>query len=170
MTDEQTPDVPEANFGNPAEAYAAPTPTAYGAAFLTLIVQADDAPLARLIAATLDPSGGVGMWTTGLAPNATDEPTHYISTGYVGGGWLRMVPVAEWEQDAEGAWVMVSRTDGSPAAVVAGCDAAGVTVTLAEVAELFRDVDSTQQDPQTAVTRMGLVLCQPPEPVQELAA
>jgi hypothetical protein len=147
-TDEQTPaDAPDA--------YAAPTPTNYGAAFLTLIVQADDAPLARLIAATLDPSGGVGMWTTGLAPHATDEPTHYISTGYVGGGWLRMVPVAEWEQDAEGAWIMTSRTDG---------DEAGVEVDIDEVAELFRDVDSTQQDPQTAVTRMGLVLCQPAEP------
>ena len=160
MTDEQTPaDAPDA--------YAAPTPTNYGAAFLTLIVQADDAPLARLIAATLDPSGGVGMWTTGLAPNATDEPTHYISTGYVGSGWLRMVPVAEWEQDAEGAWIMTSRTDGDEFAVVAGCDAAGVEVDMDEVAELFRDVDSTQQDPQTAVTRMGLVLCQPVEPVQE---
>ena len=170
MTDEQTPDVPEADFGNPAEAYAAPTPTAYGAAFLTLIVQADDAPLARLSAATLDPSGGAGVWTTGLSPNATDEPTHFISTGYVGGGWLRMVPVAEWEQDAEGAWIMISRTDGDEFAVVAGCDAAGVEVDMDEVAELFRDVDSTQQDPQTAVTRMGLVLCQPAESAQEPAA
>jgi hypothetical protein len=157
MTDEQTP-------ADATDAYAAPTPTNYGAAFLTLIVEADDAFLARLIAATLDPSGGVGMWTTGLAPDASDEPTHFISTGYVGGGWLRMVPVAEWEQDAEGAWIMVSRTDGDEFAVVAGCDAAGVEVDLGAVAELFADVDSTQQDPQTAVTRMGLVLCQPPEP------
>lgn len=156
MTDEQTPD-----------AYAAPTPTAYGAAFLTIITPADDAPLARLIAATLDPSGGAGMWTTGLAPDASDEPTHFISTGYVGGGWLRMVPVAEWEQDAEGAWIMVSRTDGAPQAVVAGCAEAGVTVTLAEVEALFRDTDRTQQDPWTAIARLGLVLCQPPEPEAE---
>lgn len=153
MTDEQTPD-----------AYAAPTPTNYGAAFLTLIVEADDAPLARLIAATLNPSGGTGMWTTGLAPDATDEPTHYISTGYVGSGWLTMVPVAEWEQDADGAWVMVSRTDGDEFAVVAGCEAAGVDVDVDEVADLFAATDSTQQDPWTAIARMGLVLCQPPEP------
>ena len=147
------------------EAYAAPTPTNYGTAFLTLIVQADDAPLARLIAATLDPAGGTGMWTTGLAPDAADAPTHYVSTGYVGGGWLGMVPVAEWEQDAEGDWIMVSRTDGDEFAVVAGCEAAGVSVDLDEVAELFRDVDSTQQDPWQAITRLGLKLCQSVEPV-----
>lgn len=49
--------------------------------FRTLIVPADQAPLARLIAETLDPVNCQGMFTTGLSPTGDEPATHYISSG-----------------------------------------------------------------------------------------
>lgn len=130
------------------------------AAFLTLIVPAAQQQLAQKIAATLDPSGGQGMWTTGLSTTGAPPATHYISTGYVGDGWLNLVPVAEWAQDASGQWVEVSRTPGDAPAVVAGCKAAGITVTLKEVNALFAAADVTQQAPFVAMARLWLQIVQ----------
>jgi hypothetical protein len=132
--------------------------------FLTLIVPASQQQLAQLIAVTLDPSGGHGMWTTGLSTDGNPPATYYISTGYVGGGWLNLVPVAEWAQDEEGNWIKISETPGNAAAVVAGCVAKEVSVTLDEVEALFATSDVSQQGPFVAIARLNLRVTQEPEP------
>lgn len=50
----------------------------------TLILPAPHASLARALAAHLAGPPGDGMWTTGLSPDGTGEPTHYVSSGPVG--------------------------------------------------------------------------------------
>ena len=64
--------------------------------FLTLIVPAADAPLARSVAGAMDP-GGAGMWNTPLSPSGAAPATHYISTGYVPPAWQVIVPTQTWE-------------------------------------------------------------------------
>jgi hypothetical protein len=128
------------------------------AIFRTLIVTADTAPLARLIADTLDPRGAAAMWETPLSPTGTTPPTHYVSSGWIPPAWQAMVPTQTWAQDADGAWVLVSETPGDPAAVIGGCAAAGVTIDPAALDALFANADVTAQDPFVALARLGLTL------------
>lgn len=130
--------------------------------FRTLIVTAADAPLAREIAATLS-SGGAGMWTTPLSPTGADPATHYASSGWIPPEWQVMVPTQVWEQDADGTWVLVSDTGGDALAVVAACDAAGLTVTVAQVEGLYARSDVTEQEPFVALDRLGLEMVQDDE-------
>jgi hypothetical protein len=127
--------------------------------FRTLIVTASDAPLARIVAATLSPAG-VGMWVTPLAPTSDDAPTHYISTGWISPEFADMVPCVTWQQDEDGAWVEVGRDDGNAVMVYMGCVAGGLDVTQAEIDGLFLRSDVSEQEPWTALTRLGLVMVQ----------
>jgi len=127
--------------------------------FRTLILPASVTPLAQQIAATLSPAGA-GMWTTGLAPTATDAPTHFISTGYIAPEFAHMVPEQTWEQGEDGAWVRISTATGSPQAVTEACNAAGMEVTLAQVLAVFDAADVTEQEPFVAMARLGLVMAQ----------
>lgn len=133
--------------------------------FRTLILTASVTPLAQQIAATLSPAGS-GMWTTPLAPTASGPATHYISTGYISQEFAHMVPLQVYEQDEDGQWQLINTEPGSPEAVTAACNAAGMEVTLAEVEAIFAGADVTEQDPFVAMGRMGLVIVQPDEEVQ----
>ena len=124
--------------------------------FLTLIVQDATAELARTIARTLSP-GGDGMWTTGLSPDGTAPATHWASSGWVPAAWMHMVPVRTYEQTDTG-WVLVSETPGDKQAVLDGCAAAGVVIDPAALDALFASADVTEQEPWTALARLGLVL------------
>ena len=132
--------------------------------FRTLILTAEVTPLAQQIAATLSPAGA-GMWTTGLAPTATDVPTHFISTGYIGPEFAHMVPCQTWQQ-VDGEWVLVSTEPGSPEAVTQACNAMGLEVTLEQVEGIFAVADVTEQEPFMAMARLGLVTAAA-EPVPE---
>lgn len=50
--------------------------------FATLIVPAQDAPLAREIAGSFSP-GGSGEFTTPLSADGLEPVSHYISSGYM---------------------------------------------------------------------------------------
>lgn len=125
--------------------------------FLTLIVPDAEVALAREVAATMDP-GGVGMWTTPLSPTGQLPATHWISTGWVPEGWQAIVPTQTWEQAEDGTWTETGSTPGDPDAVLAACEAAGLAVTAAEIADLFAAADVTAQDPWVAMGRLGLQL------------
>ena len=133
--------------------------------FRTLILPATVTPLAQEIAATL-PTGGVGMWTTGLSPTGLPPATHFISTGFIPPEFAHMVPEQFWEQDETGAWVQTGSTPGNPVAVYEACTAAGMTVTLEEIEAVYAVADVTDQEPFVAMGRMGLVLVQSAEPIQ----
>ena len=126
--------------------------------FRTLILPAAVTPLARQIAATLSPAG-IGMWTTGLSPTGAEPATHYISTGLISPEFAHMVPEQTWEQ-VDGAWTQTSSTPGNPEAVTEACTAAGMEVALAQVEAVFAVADVTEQEPFTAMGRLGLVLVQ----------
>lgn len=128
-------------------------------AFRTMILTAEVTPLAQQIAATLSPAGA-GMWTTPIAPIAEGPATHYISTGLISPEFAYMVPLQVWEQDETGYWQLVSTEPGSPEAVTAACNAAGLEVTIEQVDEVFAGADVTDQEPFTAMGRMVLVMVQ----------
>jgi hypothetical protein len=132
--------------------------------FRTFIVPAAHADLARALCAL--EAGGAGMFTTGLSADGTEPASYFVSTGQVPGPLGMAAPCAVWEQDAEGAWVEVSREPGNPAAVYAAAQAADppVTCTLADIEALFLASDITAQDPVTACGRLGLRIVTPPDP------
>lgn len=131
-------------------------------AFRTLIIAAQDAPLARDIARTVGGPAGDGMWITGLSADGAEPATHYISTGYIGSEFAAMVPDAEWTQDESGQWVEVSNTPGNPLLVVVACANADppLVVTLEQVQGIYSRCDVTEQDPFVALGRLGLQIVQ----------
>ena len=132
--------------------------------FRTFIVPAAHADLARALCAL--EAGGAGMFTTGLSADGTEPASYFVSTGQVPGPLGMAAPCAVWEQDAEGAWVEVSREPGNPAAVYAAAQAADppVACTLADIEALFVASDITAQEPVTACGRLGLRIVTPSEP------
>ena len=123
--------------------------------FRTLIVPANQVELARSIAASFG-SAGEGMWTTPLSSTGLFPATHYISTGYIPEEFAYMVPEQFWEQDEEGNWLETGSTEGNPVAVYEAAVAGGVECSLADVEGLFAAADVTEQEPFTAMGRLGV--------------
>jgi hypothetical protein len=98
------------------------------------------------------------MWTTPLSPTGETPATHFISTGQISPEFAHMVPCQPYTQDEEGAWVETSSEPGDPVAVYEACNAAGLEVTLEQVEAVFAVADVTEQEPFTAMARMGLSL------------
>ncbi len=126
----------------------------------TLIVPAAFTDLARAIATSFGP-GGDGMWTTPLSASGSDPATHYISSGYVPPEYGYLVPLQVWSQDANGNWVLVGSEPGNPVAVYTAATAQGVVCTQADVDALFAAADVTEQEPFTAMGRLGLTIINP---------
>jgi hypothetical protein len=136
--------------------------------FRTLIVPADQAPLARLIAATLDPVNCQGMFQTGLSPTGNEPATHYISSGGISEGFAALVPFAVWAQEGDPPqWVEVSHDPGKPAKTLELCIQADLEVTLEAIEVMYASADVTAENPWAAMARMGLQLIRPPVPVPE---
>ena len=130
--------------------------------FRTLILTAEVTPLAQQIAVALAGEAGASMWSTPLAPTAEGPATHYISSGMVGDEFAYMVPLQVWAIDEAGDWQLVSTEPGNPEAVTAACNAGGLAVTLEQVEAIFTVADVTEQEPFTAMGRLGLQLVQEP--------
>ena len=128
--------------------------------FRTLIVPAANVDLARAIATSFGP-GGVGMFTTPLSASGSDPATHYISSGYVPPEYGYLVPLQVWSQDQNGDWVLVGSEPGDPVAVCTVATAQGVVCTQDDVDALFAAADVTEQEPFTAMGRLGLTIINP---------
>ena len=130
--------------------------------FRTLIVPAASVQSARQIATSFGP-GGEGMFTTPLSASGLDPATHYISSGYVPPEYGYLVPLQVWAQDEDGGdWVLVSSEPGDPVAVYTAATAQDVICTQEDVDILFSTVDVTEQEPFTAMGRLGLTIINPP--------
>lgn len=129
--------------------------------FRTLLVTASDAPLAREIAAAFGP-GGVGMWTTPLSADGQEPATHYISSGYIPAEFVGLAPCTTWALDENGDWVQTDYYAGDAATVYAYASQAGIQCTLADVEGIFTRADVSEQEPFTAMGRMGLIIVNPP--------
>ena len=136
--------------------------------FRTMLVRAADAPLARSLAAGIDPAHSSGMWTTALASaDAPTVPTHYISTGFVAEAFADVLPLATWAYEQPdpgqpGTWTRTGYLSGNPAAVAESAGEADppIVVTTEQVEALFLASDVTTEDPWAALGRLGLVLAQ----------
>jgi len=127
--------------------------------FRTLLVPAANVELARQIAASFGP-GGAGMWTTPLSATGAEPASHYISSGYVPPGYGYLVPLQTWVQEQDGTWVMTGSEPGDPVAVYTSATEQGVVCTQADVDALFAAADVTEQEPFTAMGRLGLQIIQ----------
>ena len=136
--------------------------------YRNLIVPADQAPLARLIAETLDPVNCQGMFQTGLSPAGDEPATHYISSGGISEGFAALVPFSEWSwqqpnPDRPGQWWETGYSPGHPAKTFELCIQAGLDITLEAIEVLYASADVTAENPWMAMARMGLQLVQAPE-------
>lgn len=129
--------------------------------FRSLIIAAQDAPLARQIAAAFGP-GGEGMWTTPLSASGNDPATHYISSGYIPAEFVSLAPNTTWEQDENGQWVQTDHYPGDAATVYAYASQAGISCTLEDVEGVFSRSDVSAQEPFVAMGRMGVKIVNPP--------
>lgn len=129
--------------------------------FRTLIVPAANVDLARAVGASFGP-GGAGMWTTPLSASGSDPATHYISSGYVPPEYGFLVPLQVWTLDENNDWVLVSTEPGDPVAVYMAATSQGVVCTQADIDALFAAADVTEQEPFTAMGRMGLTMINDP--------
>jgi len=129
--------------------------------FSTLIVQAQDAPTARAIAAAFGP-GGVNMWTTPLSATGQEPATHYISSGYIPEEFVSLAPCTTWEQDETGNWIASDIYPGDAATVYAYAEQAGLGLSLVAIQGIFSRADVSPQEPFTHMGRMGLMIVQPP--------
>ena len=136
--------------------------------YRNMIVTAADAPLARQLAAGIDPAHSSGMWTTALASaSAPTVPTHYISTGFVAQAFAEVLPLATWayeqpDPEQPGTWTRTAYEPGDAAAVAqrAGEADPPIVVTTEQVEALYLASDVTTEDPWVALGRLGLVLAQ----------
>ena len=129
--------------------------------FRTLIIPSAHVQLARDLAAAIDPVGSQGLFMTALTNG--NQITHYISSGIVSEAFAQPLPLTQWAQDEEGAWVQVSHWPGMPEAIaqMAGQLDPPFPLEAAQVAAAFAASDISEQEPFVAMGRMGLSLHNP---------
>jgi hypothetical protein len=129
--------------------------------FRTLIIPSAHVQLARDLAAAIDPVASVGLFMTPLTNG--NQITHYISTGIVSDAFAQPLPCTQWAQDEDGAWVQVSHWPGMPEAIaqMAGQLDPPFPLEASDVAAAFAASDISEQEPFTAMGRMGLNLHNP---------
>lgn len=123
--------------------------------FRTLIVPDSNVADARAIASGIAPVAGDGMWTTPCSASGQLPATHWISSGMIGEEWQPILPLTEWALE-DGVWMLVSDYAGQPQQVYYAVQQAGLSLTLADVQDLFDLADVTEQEPFTALERLGL--------------
>lgn len=105
----------------------------------TLILPAASAPQARAVVDQFGPAAQ-GMRTTPLSPTGELPATHYISTGLIDPLFADML--------------------ASPEALVAGCEALGIAVSILDASVLLAVADVSEEDPHVAMARLGLQMVQ----------
>ena len=125
-----------------------------------LIVENSQVELARTLTATIAGSSGDGMWTTPLSATGELPATHWISAGLISEQFATMLPLTSYPADEEPIY-----QPGRPEVAAYLATEAGVPTTYEQVVKLFSAADVTEQDPGTAMDRLGLVMTQTPENV-----
>lgn len=124
--------------------------------FRTLIIKSENVELARQISEAF---GGGTMWTTPLSSSGLEPATHYISSGYIPSDFAFMVPYQSWKQNEQGMWQIVSTEPGDPIAVYEACvKNAKIECTQNDINSIYATTDASDQEPFTALNRLGLKL------------
>ena len=108
-----------------------------------------------LCEAAAEGDAGKGMFTTGLSPDGAEPATHYISSGPIANEFGDLLPLTSF--DEEGA---PTTRPGDVATVEAIADQAGITLPAGTIAALFAAIDVTEQEPFTAMARLGVQIVQ----------
>ena len=121
-----------------------------------IIVPAAFQQLAQgLCEAAAEGDAGKGMFTTGLSATGELPATHYISSGPIANEFGDLLPLTSF--DEEGA---PTTRPGDVATVEAIADQAGITLPAGTIAALFAAIDVTEQEPFTAMSRLGVQIVQ----------
>lgn len=125
-----------------------------------IIVPAAFQQLAQgLCEAAAEGDAGKGMFATGLSATGETPATHYISSGYIEQQFADILPLTTVSQDGEGLPSVATRPGN--VAVVEGLAAqSGVQVPAGTIAALLGAVDVSEQEPFTAMARLGLSIVQ----------
>lgn len=122
----------------------------------TIIVPAPFQALAQgLCAAVAEGDAGAGMFATGLSADGSLPATHYISSGPIAAEFGDMLPLTTFDEEGQS-----TTRPGNVAVVEAIADQAGITLPAGTIAALFAAIDVTEQEPFTAMARLGLQLTQ----------
>ena len=122
----------------------------------TIIVPAAFQQLAQgLCAAAAEGDAGAGMFTTGLSADGTEPASHYISSGPIYESFADLLPLTTFDEEGE-----PTTRPGDVATVEAIAYQAGFTLPAGTIAALFAAIDVTEQEPFTAMQRMGLQIVQ----------
>jgi len=128
-------------------------------AFRTMLVPAEQVVLARSICSAVAPSGGSGMFSTGLSPTGEPPASFYVSTGYLDEQFALLMPLKDYSTGTETTTATIL-SSGYVDSVVTLCQQAGFSTTAEEVALLFATSDVTTEEPFSAFARLGLNLVQ----------
>lgn len=121
--------------------------------YRNLIVPTAHVALARRITETLAPVGGFGMWVSGVSHDGNPPREYWFSTGFIDPDFAALLPL-----NGEG---------GHPEMILQMCEAAGLTVDLAEVEALLSAADITTETQAEAWARLNVQLVTDPEPEPE---
>lgn len=107
---------------------------------------------ARNLPVTIAGPSGSNMWTSPLSPSGKLPATHWISSGLIDQQFADLLPLTQYPSDAEPIHI-----PGQPAIAAYLATQSGVTVTAEQVQALFNVSDASDQDPEVAMTRLGLL-------------
>ena len=121
-----------------------------------IIVPAAFQQLAQgLCEAAAEGDAGKGMFTTGLSADGTEPATYYISSGPIATEFGDLLPLTTFDEEGE-----PTTRPGDVATVEAIADQAGISLPAGTIAALFDAIDVTEQEPFTAMSRLGVQIVQ----------
>lgn len=125
----------------------------------TIIVPAAFQQLAQgLCEAAAEGDAGKGMFTTGLSVDGTEPATHYISSGPIDEQFANILPLTTIDEEGN-----ASTRQGNVEFVEGIGAQAGIPLLAGSVAALFAAIDVSEQEPLTALARLGLQITQTQE-------
>ena len=134
--------------------------------FRTMIVSDAVVDTCRSLAMLLA-GEGQKLWTTPLSADGAEPATHWISTGLIESQFGDLMPLSEWiwvvddEETGAGHWEETEISPGNPALLA---ELSGGAVTEEQVIAIFSMCDVTLEEPQQALSRLGLQMVVPEEP------
>lgn len=109
---------------------------------------------------------GQKLWTTPLSADGKEPATHWISSGLIEEQFADLMPLSEWtwvvddEEMGTGHWEETVISPGNPSLLA---ELSGGAVTEEQVQAIFSMCDVTLEEPQQALSRLGLQMVQPEE-------
>ena len=108
-----------------------------------------------LCEAAAEGDAGKDMFTTGLSADGTEPASHYISSGPIYESLADLLPLTAFDEEGQ-----PTTRPGAVAPVEAIAAQAGIGLPAGTIAALFDAIDVTEQEPFTAMARLGLTLVQ----------